>query len=320
MVWTATLLSRVLKQEAYTGMVVQGKYICNGKHKTMLPPEKWIRHESKHPVIIDRAKFDAVQELMEESAKRYEKNGNYGPMPENRYKGKIFCSRCNKSVSRLTNGGKRPGKPMQLYYRCSHCYNELKFALGLNRIPKFNLSALDEIIMAVLLKQLDVLLNFNALIEDLVSSEQYAMQRINLTNEKSRLEKVITSADKTLSTAYAHHLDGILGVREFELVRTKVESDKKEAATKLVQVESEIRKQTQVTDRRKHWQDICSRFKGGENEAPTREMIEALIHRIELMPLTNEIDIVLNFSNELEEYGALLEAIHLKESEVVADA
>jgi hypothetical protein len=114
----------------------------------------------------------------------------------------------------------------------------------------------------------------------------------------------MNSADKTLSAAYGHHLDDLLDLREFELVREKVERDKQYAAARLSAIEADLRKHGDMADRHSHWRKVYNGFHNAET--PTKELIQALISRIELTPATNELHVVLNYEDDLAEYRELL--------------
>lgn len=65
--WTATAISRILKNEIYTGVLIQGKESTpNYKVKKRMKKEKteWIRVEDAHEAIISKADFLVVQQLL----------------------------------------------------------------------------------------------------------------------------------------------------------------------------------------------------------------------------------------------------------------
>lgn len=65
--WSAVAIYRILKNEIYTGTLVQGKTTSpNHKvKKTVVKPQsEWARTENAHEPIITHAQFDLVQKLM----------------------------------------------------------------------------------------------------------------------------------------------------------------------------------------------------------------------------------------------------------------
>jgi phage-related tail protein len=159
---------------------------------------------------------------------------------------------------------------------------------------------------------MDLLIDFDRLAGNLSKSEVHSQRRSELKRDKSKWGKAIADTDKTLSTAYSHHLDGLLDLKEFELVRDKVERDKREAAAKLAQAESDLKKYDEMADRHTHWHKVYSDFLG--IETPTKELIQSLISRIELTPITNELHVIFNYMDGLTEYRELLEESGVSES------
>lgn len=65
--WNPVSVTRVLKNELYTGVLIQGKQTTpNYKVKTrvMKPESQWARIEDSHEAVISRQDFDLVQELL----------------------------------------------------------------------------------------------------------------------------------------------------------------------------------------------------------------------------------------------------------------
>ena len=65
--WNYVSVTRILKNEIYTGVLIQGRQTTpNYKVKTrvMKPESQWVRIENNHEAIINRRDFDLVQELL----------------------------------------------------------------------------------------------------------------------------------------------------------------------------------------------------------------------------------------------------------------
>ena len=299
--WEHGNISNILKCEAYTGTLVQGMYKRDGKRSVTLPEEQWIRHENSHQAIIGREQYDTVQALVREAADKYKPTGN-GGLPENRYSGKIFCTRCGRSVSRSKGGSKESG--FLQYYFCRSCNGDLKNNQGLTKRPKLKVLALDAAVMTGLRKQMDMLVDIDRLARQMANSEMQSKRRTELQREIIKLNKTVADADGTLSSAYAHHLDGLLDLREFGLVRTKMEHNRNDAMIKLALAESELKKCDEMTDRHCHWRSVYDDFLNAET--PSKRLIQALICKIELTPVTNEVNIIFNYRDGLDEYRGML--------------
>ena len=88
--WSAVAIYRILKNEIYTGTLVQGKTTSpNHKVKKTVakPSNEWSRTENAHDPIIAPSQFDLVQRLMQDDTRS--PVGAKGVHP---FSGKIFCA------------------------------------------------------------------------------------------------------------------------------------------------------------------------------------------------------------------------------------
>lgn len=98
--WSATTAFRILKDETYTGTLVQGKqYTPNYKIKKQFtkPKEKWIRVEKTHEAIISKYDFETVQRLM-----LLDTRSSPGENTVNLFSGILKCGCCNGNMTRKT--------------------------------------------------------------------------------------------------------------------------------------------------------------------------------------------------------------------------
>ena len=299
--WSASLVSRILHNETYTGTLLQGKYDCSGKKHILLPKDQWIAHENTHDAIISKELFDAVALLLNESAEKYKKTGATVYV-ENRYSGRIFCSRCSRAAIR-TDGG-HIGKIINYYHYCPNCFTELKRGQGLKRGKKLSLEKLDAIVMDTIRQHMDSLVQYDDLADILATSDPLRQKRSSLAKERAKLEKTVSEYERNLSAAYTHHLEGLLDLREYELVREKIESDKAGAEARMLGLRAEQTKFETTTVLENQWLANFRAFR--DCETPTRDMILTLIKRIALTPMTNEVVIELNYTESLKDLKKIL--------------
>lgn len=112
--WDVSSVLRILKNELYTGTMVQGKtrkinYKVNVRQK--IEPENWIRVEGTHEPIVSKEIFECVQKLMELDTRT-------SPEEESIYEfsGLLRCGDCGQNLVRRTTTKK--GKKY-FYYHCS---------------------------------------------------------------------------------------------------------------------------------------------------------------------------------------------------------
>lgn len=96
--WSAVAIYRILKNEIYTGTLVQGK-TASPNHKVKKAvrkaPEEWSRTEGAHEAIIAPAQFDLVQRLMQDDTR-----SPAGANGVHLFSGKVFCAGCGSPMVR----------------------------------------------------------------------------------------------------------------------------------------------------------------------------------------------------------------------------
>ena len=99
--WSAVAVRRILVNEMYTGVMIQGKSeILNHKEKKAIakPEEEWVRVKGTHEGIISREDFEFVQKMALVDCKPSGKNGK-GHM----FTGLLYCGDCGGLMFRRVN-------------------------------------------------------------------------------------------------------------------------------------------------------------------------------------------------------------------------
>lgn len=111
--WNKTTVWRILRNEMYTGVMVQGrrkKVSYKSKVLVDVPAEGWFRVEGTHEAIIDRETFRAVQEGVRLRTKSTA-TGQAHPLW-----GLVKCRDCGGAMSKTSNGGEKA----TAYLRCKN--------------------------------------------------------------------------------------------------------------------------------------------------------------------------------------------------------
>ncbi|MCC8151047.1 MAG: recombinase family protein [Lachnospiraceae bacterium] len=102
--WTYSTIDRMLKNEMYIGNMVQNKTVrktVRGKAHNN-PRSNWKIVENTHPAIIEKEKWDAVQELLKRNARQLNLESNVGL-----FAGFIFCGDCGRAMTKVNPGNSR---------------------------------------------------------------------------------------------------------------------------------------------------------------------------------------------------------------------
>lgn len=112
--WSPRSVTRILTNEIYTGVLVQGKSSTpNYKVKKIIPKDEteWIRVEDSHEAIIERRIFDDVQRILQRDIRLAPHEDVVYP-----FSGYLRCADCGQNMvrKRYSSGGKQ-----YTYYICS---------------------------------------------------------------------------------------------------------------------------------------------------------------------------------------------------------
>ena len=116
--WNSEMISKILKNETYTGTLIQGKYKKQSrKQKRMIKTDKeeWKIVENHHEGIIDKDKFNAVQNII---------NFSHIVQEENELLiSKLKCAECHNEFYRKKSKD-------YYYYICKSRYRKLGCSLS----------------------------------------------------------------------------------------------------------------------------------------------------------------------------------------------
>jgi DNA invertase Pin-like site-specific DNA recombinase len=99
--WSATTIIRILKDETYTGTLLQGKQTSLNyklKEKIQNPVAEWQRTENAHAAIIRKHDFDLVQRIM-----HLDTRSSPGENKVYIFSGILICGCCGSRMARKTN-------------------------------------------------------------------------------------------------------------------------------------------------------------------------------------------------------------------------
>ena len=215
--WTPKAVLRILRDEVYTGTLVQGKQRKqNYKIKKMInvPPEEWVRVEDTHEAIISRAEFEIVKHLLEHDGRVNETNGRI-----NMYASLLFCADCREQMIRKRNcARKQDGFICSTYNRSEGCtrhtvVEEDLTAVVQEAVKKYALLFLDQYEWMKKTKGIQIddrmLLESNRHLKHL-AEEKADKERLMERLENDFADGILTQKDfETLHTAYQQELDDL---------------------------------------------------------------------------------------------------------------
>ena len=230
--WSAVAVNRILTNEVYTGVMVQGKSgKVNHKVKKTVekPKEEWVRVEGTHEAIISREDFEIVQELLKVDI-RAKADGTCSHL----FSGLLFCGDCKEPMYRRVNRYKGVSK---VYFICP----TRNRGQGCTRhsIPE---EELKEIVFQTLQTHIAVFLDMCSQLEHIRKMEVDFEEVARFDREIERLRK---EQEKYLDLRAGLHEDlkiGLITEADFKNFRAIYEKKYEEAKEALQKQEEMIKK------------------------------------------------------------------------------
>lgn len=220
-VWTAMAVYRILRNEVYTGTMVQGKESTPNykvKVRERKAPEQWNRVENTHEAIIKKSDFEVVQDIIKKDARVMD-----GKKDVSVFSGYLLCADCGCSMVRK----KVPsGNIFYVYYVCSGNKKD-KNCCSNHRISE---TALYEAVQKTLRLHIENLLDLQEQLDYIETSsfiqKESAMVECQIEKEQENIERY----SRLKLGCYEDYKSGLLSREEYLLfqkeMKNRVESGK----------------------------------------------------------------------------------------------
>ena len=266
--WNKTTIWRILHNEMYTGVMIQGrrkKVSYKSKVLIDVPKDQWYRVEGTHEAIIDRETFDTVQQNL---ALRSKTDGN-GEV--HLLSGLVKCMDCGSTMSKTTNC--QQGRPRVSYLRCKLYADSGKSKLCTRH--SIRLDKLEELVSDRIRYYIQTYYKLEPL--DIQPSRD--TQREALEQKQKALKAQLEKRSQALKTLYLDKVSGILTDGQFTDLNHSFLEEKARLEQRLSKIEAEFSDQ----EKPQQQADLMERAKELlKLETVPRELVVALVEKIEI--------------------------------------
>ena len=185
--WPDSSVRRILRNEIYTGTMVQGKNTTiSYKHKQCraVPKEEWYVVEGTHEPIIDRETFEKAQALFNRQIRKSPKKDDAGL-----FAGLVRCGDCKRMMTKKTNV--LPYGTYS-YYRCTTARKMSAKACTNHTI---RIDKLEQAVLVTIQKMIDTVIQISDILEAIQNNPQRTTNTAHLENtlhdalaQKAKLE------------------------------------------------------------------------------------------------------------------------------------
>lgn len=220
--WGPVAVYRILKNEMYTGTLVQGKTSTPNhkiKSRTMKEESDWMRTENAHDAIITPALFDTIQKLMLEDTR-----SPSGDDSVHLFSGKVFCADCQSTMTRkrTQSGGKE-----YVYFICNSNKVDRKVCTS----HSIKEQVVYDAALAVIQAQVALALDLEAALSQLngISWERREMERIDA--KIARQEELMEHNKQMKVHLYEDFKSEMLSREEYNIFKSEFDKGIQDAKT-----------------------------------------------------------------------------------------
>lgn len=225
-IWSKTAVSRILKNEIYTGAMVQGKnrkISYKSDKLTSMPASEWIRAYNTHEPIISMSVFERTQKMLEKRS-RCCKDGKV-----HIFSGLIICAHCKCGLRKISNNYKNGST---VYLKCPKCGNYIRQALIENAVKE----------------RLDFFIKkYGENLPVIYENEAELKNEIKLRIKA--LQNQVKLREEAIKLLYLDRAAGIMTRTQFSEMNESFLSDKKNAENKIAELNDKLGSMAKTADK-----------------------------------------------------------------------
>lgn len=270
--WSVTTILRTLRNETYTGALIQGKTgTPNFKLKESLvkSESEWHRIEDTHEAIVPKSIFDLVQKMLKSDTRTSPNENNVYPLS-----GILICGNCGNRMTRKTV----PSRTKNIHYRYYYCPTGSKKGCDLGVSIREN-----DLHFCVLYSIKAHISNLTDIERVLATSGicKYEMPLIKkLELQVSENEKRLSKIHSFASGLYESMVNGDLTKSEYKSLKSIYSNDAKLLSEANMKLQREIE---DILHCRHENTELMQRLKDFENiEILNRRTVMCFIHSIHI--------------------------------------
>ena len=306
--WRSQTIKIITKDERYIGSMVYGKsqsYLYEGKKREKMPKENWIIIKNVNSPIIEKEKFEVIQERIRDKTEKYfKKIKKTKPIKnkENILKGKFVCGDCGKNMRMYM----QMNKVIQYNYQCGG-YRDSES----EKCSKHKVSDKEKLfsnIKNVISNQIGLFLEIENLIEKNKNQRFERIKKLDLDIYMQK--KIVEGLTSRKSRAYEDYSEGILTKEKYLCYREKYSVKYDFENNKLEQlILDKINYNENTID-----ENLIEKIKNINLDEPlNKEIIDIFIDKIKCYE-NEKYEIILNYNNEWIKYIKDLEVMDICQS------
>ncbi|MCI8286478.1 MAG: recombinase family protein [Lachnospiraceae bacterium] len=287
--WAASSVRRILCNEIYTGVLVQGKtYSPSYKVRKRIPKAEkdWVRCENCHEAIISAEDFELVrQSFGEDTRVAPDRQALY------LFSGIVKCGYCKGNMTRRTVPAK--GKKY-VYLVCVENKNSNSCSFH-KMIP---LNKFEETILSIINLHIENIFEMNEMLEitKRIPYSGHLSEKLqeNITYKESLIEK----KKRYAADIYGDYKEGMITSEEYQELRVSFRRQAQSLEEEVRSLKQELEKIAKERDDKVQWAARFLKYRGFQQL--TREILLNLVKEIRIFD-KDRIEVVFKYQEEYEQ-------------------
>ncbi|WP_286154833.1 recombinase family protein [Thomasclavelia cocleata] len=288
--WSASTVSRIGRDEAYLGHMIQGKYrIVSYKihEQQQVPKKEWYRKENKFEPIFTQELYNLIQKNLDRTPKRSNK-----AKKEYLFSSYVFCADCGYAMHR------KMAKNIA-YLHCSTYTSRSKTHCTKHTIRE---DVLEEIVLKAIQEEIKKVKNISHLIDKIKSDVKEKPKTEYMDKQIKNNQKIINKNKSILDRLYFDLVENLINKEQYVRMKEQLEIEIQEVEDRNKKLKEE--KITLENNEGATNTYIKTFLKYKNIKKLNRGMLQALVDKIEV---TNERKVIITFEfqeqiNNIEQF------------------
>lgn len=228
--WTQSTIAAILRNEMYTGTLVQGKshhVSYKNKKRKKVDKSEWIRIPDTHEAIIDRETWERSQERLNSRTRSSRVTNEVSALS-----GKMKCLVCGRPMKRNVYYN----KAKTIKYYGLQCAAYKTGAMNCSNTKTLSGKVLEQKILDELNNIIERYCQTDKIILDDIKQEQLQA----LEHQRKNLETQLQTARNRLTMMYKDRLDGIISEADYRAFRESLSAEEQDISQRLAETERHI--------------------------------------------------------------------------------
>lgn len=207
--WTQSTIAVILRNEMYTGTLVQGKshhISYKNKKRKKVNKSEWVRIPDTHEAVIDKETWERVQERLNSRTRSGRISQELSPLS-----GKVRCAACGRPMKRNVYYNK--DKTIQYYGL--QCATYKTGAMNCTNIRTISGKVLEQKII----DELNMIVKQYCRKDEIIFTDFHGEYIKSLESQLEKLKTQKTTSNSRLTKMYKDRLDGLISDKEYVMFR-----------------------------------------------------------------------------------------------------